>query len=141
MNFNSPEYGYDILSKVFSTKQIEIRDYSKLSRAEEEDCFDRSKKMKDRGIIVLAYSTKYDISANIQYPPNNGQIHFKVDLNQRTLVNSYWKSEDINDSVYDYFLFLIKKIKQDLMSTSDHLNRFNYDRSWISLDKKLSILI
>lgn len=140
MNFDSPEYGYSILSKVFTAKQIEIRDHAKLKSAEEEDCFDRKKKMKDRGITVLAYSTKYSLASNIQYFPN-GQIYFKIEHDQRTLVDSYWKPGDVTAAVYDYFLFILTKIKENIVSTTEHTRNFNYDRKWVSLDKKLAQII
>ncbi len=140
MNFDSPEYGYSVLSKVFSSGEIEIRDHNKLKSADEEDCFDRSRKMRDRGILVLAYLDKYSLAANIQYFPD-GKIYFKIDHDQRLLVDSYFKPGNVNDSVYDYFLFILNKIMADVISTTDHCHRFNYDKSWIELDKKLSKII
>lgn len=125
MNFDSPKYGRSALKKIFSNK-IEIRDYSKI-----ESCKD---KYPYWGICVLAYSTSYDIAAKIHYLPSN-KIWFQIEMEDKEILSSYWESKDVNDSVYEYYLFIINKIKKDKDETREHSNKFD-SKSWISWNVK-----
>lgn len=125
----SPEYGEKLLSNLF--KDIEVRDYSKIKNCEH--------KYPDWGITVMAYSDYKDVYARIHYLPSN-EIVFNIEVDQETCMNSRWKNDDVNDSVYEYFLFIMNKILKDIEETSQHIDKFK-SKYWIERQKKIDTII
>lgn len=134
----SPEYGKEVLSSIFKNG-IEIRDYSKI-----EHCKD---KYNEWGIMVLAYSDPHeDLYARISYLPSN-EIVFNIEMNQITWMQSKWKNEDVDDSVYDYFVYIIGKIIFDFEEyqkrngeTLSNIRKFE-SKYWLERQKKINELI
>lgn len=134
----SPEYGKEILSTIFKT-EVEIRDHSKI-----EHCKD---KYPVWGIMVMGYSDPHkDMYARIKYLPSN-EIIFNIEMDQNTYMESKWKNEDVDDSTYDYFVYIIKKIMFDLEEyrkrkgdTYSDIRKFE-SKYWIERQKKINDII
>lgn len=139
MDYKSPEFGASVLKRLFTDKQVEIRDYSKITH-----CLDNYKSW---GITVLAYDGTNGLS--IRYIPSNeiGEPHVtkKIEfvLNDEydsCLISSCWDVDDVDDSVYDYFVFIIDKMRKDRSELRQHMSKFS-SKSWIKRHKQLREIV
>jgi hypothetical protein len=136
--YTSPEYGKEILSTVFTT-EIVIRDYSKI-----EHCKDKYPMW---GITVMGYSgTHKDLYARIHYLPSN-EVVFNIEMDQNTWMESKWKNEDVDDSTYDYFGYIVKKVMLDFevyqkrkKETYSDIKKFD-SKYWLERQNKINSLI
>ena len=123
MNIRTPQYAKEVLKRFFKEK-ISIRDYSKICDG----------KYPERGISVLAYDDPY--GAWINFLPNN-KVEFLIELNSESILHSYWKIEDVDESVYEYFIFILNMRRNFSKEFGSHLQKFN-SQDWIERHKKLT---
>lgn len=120
---NTPEYGYKVLSKF---DKVLKRDYNKILNGQY---------AKERGVSLLIYVDIHNLNIWIDYLEN--KIHFQIELEQNTILSSWWNINDVNESVMDYFEFIVSDIITDLDKRSKNLYSFDIERKWISIDKKI----
>lgn len=125
MEFYTPEYARDLLKPTF--KDISINNYYKLCKGDY---------AKDRGVSVLAYRDPHNVSISFL----EGGVKFFFEAEERTIVRSFWKYEDVNESTYEYFLFIIRKHIKDRNDTKQYASDFD-SKHWINRDKKLSDIL
>lgn len=150
MDITSPKYGHSIMRKFFG-KKASLSDYSQLN-----NCLYM---YPSNGIVSLGYEDKYQLSAWISYLPHpsltnqyqkmtipieinhlTDRISFRIEVDQRELLHSIWKVDDVDESTYDYFLEILNKISRDIKETSNHIISFN-TKGWIKRNKQLSLII
>lgn len=130
MNYLSPEYGQMVLSK-FPLDPI-IRDHSKI-----EHC---KGMWETHGIMVLGYSSDHrDMNVRIMYLPSN-RVAFEIEMFEGTIIHSVWKDEEVDETTYEYFSFIVEKIFRDIDETKEHLAKFK-SKYWVERNKKLSQII
>lgn len=129
-NLLSPEYGKQALSKIF--KDVIIRDYSKIDHCKD--------KYPIWGVTVLAYSERHrDLNARIQYLPSN-KITFEIEMYEGTRLKLQVKHEEMDVSIYDYFIFTLNKMMNDIDDINKHLSKLQ-SLDWLKLQLKLSKII
>ena len=144
----TPEYGYNYIKSFCD--DIEIRDYSKTTC-----CLN---KYPTSGIMVLGYDTDYNISYSIKYLPpritsdlTNEQISvvnhvtdrltFSIEIEGHELIlRSTWDVSEVDESTYEYYLFLLNKVRNDIKETRSHARTFG-SKSWIKRNKQLNAII
>ena len=124
MNIRTPEYAKQVLMGFFKEDEVEIRDYNKVCDG----------KYKERGISVLAYSDPW--GAWINFKPNN-TIEFIIELDSNGILQSNWKIDDVDDSVYEYYMFIINMRRNFAKEFGSHISKFS-SQDWIERHKKLS---
>lgn len=127
MNLLDPKYIRNLLNSRYPFKAI-IRDYSKIEGLED--------KYPIWGISVLGFYDKMDIAAKICVLPSN-QISFYIEVEQHTLLNCTYNNDDVDESVYEYYMFIIDKIISSKTEISDHMSKFS-SKYWIKRNKLLS---
>ena len=130
MSYTSPEYGKSLLSKLF--EGVIVRDYSKIEHCKE--------KYPIWGICVLGYSSWHnDLNARIHYLPSN-KINFEIEISDSRILSSTWKNEEVDDSVYEYFIFIIEGIMNNLKGLRLDILKFQ-SKDWIERQQKLTAIL
>lgn len=150
MDFTSSKYGHSIMRKIFG-KNVSLRDYSQISH-----CLHL---YPEYGIMSLGYMDKYDLSVHIAYLPHpsltpqyqnitipieinhiTDRIDFRIEVDEKEILHSIWKVEDVDESTYDYFLEIINKIITDIEETRNHVRIFS-SKKWIKRNRQLTSVI
>jgi hypothetical protein len=127
MNLLDPKYIKSFLNSKYPFKAV-IRDYSKIKGLED--------KYPIWGICVLGFYYEKDISVRISVLPSN-QINFYIEVEQNTLLDCTYSNDDIDESVYEYYMFIIDKIISTKAEISDHMRKFS-SKYWVKRNKLLS---
>lgn len=140
MKINTPEYAKNFLCKFFKKNQIAIRDYSKVLNGEHWE----------RGISVLAYDVEHSIGAWIDFTAPLGvvlsdislanKIRFKIEENEKIILDTTWNIQDVDESVYEYFIFILTEKLRILREFYSHINKFK-SKDWVKRNQQLSKLI
>ena len=112
--------------KDFFGKNVCINDYYKL--------FD-GKFADERGFSVLAYDDPYNVK--ISYLKST--IVFTLEVEDRDILFSTWDISEVDESTYEYFMYIINRIKEQRKEVSDHVKSFR-SKDWIKRNKQLSQL-
>jgi hypothetical protein len=128
MNLIDPKYIKDILDIKFPEFKAEIRDYSKIKGLEY--------RYESWGICVLGFYSEFNIAINIEYLPSN-KVNFKIEVEQNTIMYSTWDNNDIDESVYEFYIYIIEKIISNRRELDENIRRFG-SKHWINRNKQLS---
>lgn len=123
---NTLEYGSNVLSKF---GEILKKDYNKILNGQF---------AKERGVKLLLYVMRHNLNICIYYLDD--RIKFEIDLEQKTILSTYWNIDDVSESVMEYFEFIINDIISDLDKRSRNLDSFSNERRWVMIDKKIDNL-